>query len=600
MPRSNSKLLLVATFAVTPLLTGCAGFSNTATSALPLASLRGHVHGGQQPISGAAIQLYAAGSTGYGSPATALLTSPVLTATDGSFDITGDYTCPSAGSQVYLVATGGDAGAGTNPASNLVAALGACSSLATTNFVTINEVSTVAAAYALGQFLAANGTDIGTSSTNPRGLANAFLTVPSLVDLATGLARTTTSGGNGIVPSRTLNTLANILAACVNTTGSNGVCGSLFANAHAPNDPSPADTLVAIRNIALHPALNIPALYGLPTGTPPFQPALSGPPNDWTISVAYTGGGLGDPGFPAIDSEGNLWVPNAGATILSAFSPTGVPLAPSGYTGGGLTQSVAAAIDLSGAVWISNGGSGSISKFSSTGSPVSPSSGFLAGTGAISGLAADANGSLFAAQTGTNAILKLASTGTLSATITGGGMNGDWAIVIDPVGNIWSTNHNAASISKFTSNGTPLTSSGYTGAGLYQPYQGAIDRNGNFWAADRFPSVSELTSSGVAINSAGYAIAYDTESIAVDGDNTIWTANTDGSITHLSTIGNALSPANGFQSGGSAGKGIALDASGNVWTTDSGNQIFELVGGAAPVTTPLVQALANNSVGTRP
>ena len=92
--------------------------------------LRGSVHGGQQPVTGASIQLYAAGTTGYGTSATALLTSPVVTDSSGSFSITGDYTCPSSTSQLYLVATGGNPGlaAGTNNAAlALMAALGPCS-----------------------------------------------------------------------------------------------------------------------------------------------------------------------------------------------------------------------------------------------------------------------------------------------------------------------------------------------------------------------------------------------------------------------------------------------------------------------------------------
>ena len=50
---------------------------------------------------------------GYGSLSTSLLKNAVTTGQDGSFTITGDYTCPNTVSQVYLYAVGGDAGAGT-------------------------------------------------------------------------------------------------------------------------------------------------------------------------------------------------------------------------------------------------------------------------------------------------------------------------------------------------------------------------------------------------------------------------------------------------------------------------------------------------------
>src|SRR5258707_8469010 len=53
------------------------------------------VHGGQQPVSGGTLQLYAVGTTGDGSPATPLLTQAVTSAANGIFDITGLYTRPS-------------------------------------------------------------------------------------------------------------------------------------------------------------------------------------------------------------------------------------------------------------------------------------------------------------------------------------------------------------------------------------------------------------------------------------------------------------------------------------------------------------------------
>jgi hypothetical protein len=46
------------------------------------------------------IGLFVAGSTGYGSSGGNLLTSRVTSAADGTFAITGDYTCPTPGSLV--------------------------------------------------------------------------------------------------------------------------------------------------------------------------------------------------------------------------------------------------------------------------------------------------------------------------------------------------------------------------------------------------------------------------------------------------------------------------------------------------------------------
>src|ERR1700693_5105122 len=99
-------LLTLTGIGAAALLTSCG--TGSGKRDVSLVVLRGGVHGGQQPVSGASIQLYAAGATGYGSAATALLTTTVTSGAGGSFTITGDYDCPSASSQVYLVASGGN------------------------------------------------------------------------------------------------------------------------------------------------------------------------------------------------------------------------------------------------------------------------------------------------------------------------------------------------------------------------------------------------------------------------------------------------------------------------------------------------------------
>lgn len=65
---------------------------------------QGSVMGGQQPVAGVNLQLYQAGTGGYGSAATPLGVA-VQTNANGNFDLP-SYNC-AAGSQVYLVGTGG-------------------------------------------------------------------------------------------------------------------------------------------------------------------------------------------------------------------------------------------------------------------------------------------------------------------------------------------------------------------------------------------------------------------------------------------------------------------------------------------------------------
>jgi len=67
------------------LVSGCGGTLIRSTSAAPGVSFRGMVLGGQQPVTGAMVYLYAAGSTGYGSASTSLLNTSISgVSTDGN------------------------------------------------------------------------------------------------------------------------------------------------------------------------------------------------------------------------------------------------------------------------------------------------------------------------------------------------------------------------------------------------------------------------------------------------------------------------------------------------------------------------------------
>ena len=288
-----SLLLHFSALATITLLTGCS-LTNTATPGTSVGPLlKGNVHGGRQPVVGAHVYLFAAGTSGYGGASTSLITAGsaagndtlgnyVTTDSGGSFSVTGDYTCTT-GTQVYLLATGGNpglSGSQTNPNLALMAALGQCpasGTLATAlPVVSINEVTTVASVYALSGFMTdlTHVSSSGTALSNT-GMANAFANVNNLVNIVTGTALATTPAGNGTVPQAEINTLANILAACVNSVGaSSTTCSSLFSTA-LNGSTQPTDTVTAALNIAQHPGTGITALYALGNTTPPFAPALT-------------------------------------------------------------------------------------------------------------------------------------------------------------------------------------------------------------------------------------------------------------------------------------------------------------------------------------
>src|SRR5579871_4462367 len=202
------------------LLTGCTTQTPAHLPTFTKAKL-GSVHGGQQPVSGATIQLYAVGSNGDGSAATPLISQPVTSDANGNFSISGSYSCPTAASLVYIVASGGNPGLapGTNnTALNMMTALGRCDSLSSLGFVVINELTTVAAVSALSPFMTSPA-NVGSSSADASSLANAFTLASVFVNPSTGSAPGLNVPAGTIVPVAKINTLADIMAVCVNSAG---------------------------------------------------------------------------------------------------------------------------------------------------------------------------------------------------------------------------------------------------------------------------------------------------------------------------------------------------------------------------------------------
>jgi hypothetical protein len=251
----------------------------------------GLVHGGQQPLSGATIQLYAVGTTGDGSASTPLLSPAPVSDANGGFNLTGRFTCPSPSSLVYLLATGGNPGLapGTNNAAlSMMAALGPCGSLSASTFIFVDELTTVAAVYSLAPFMT-SASAIGSAPADAAMFAGAFTLANELANTADG-----TTPGTGVptgesVPIAEINTIADILSTCVNSaggvSGDNSACGDLFSLT-TPDGLTPAtDTITALLHLANNPTLNTAALYNLVTPTAPFQPELTLAPPDFRIRL---------------------------------------------------------------------------------------------------------------------------------------------------------------------------------------------------------------------------------------------------------------------------------------------------------------------------
>ena len=583
--------------------------------------------GGQQPIVGAHVYLFAANTTGNAGPGIAASSSNasasllngtitgnsdsvgayVLTDSNGAFSITGDYIC-TANTQVYLYALGGNPGAGTNSAAGLLAALGNCpvtgTFLLSTPYIVANEVSTIAAAYAFAGF-ATDATHISSSGTTlaKTGIANAFANAANLETLSTGVALATTPAGNGTAPQSEIDTLANILAACINSSGSaSTACGTLMSNA-MNGSATPTDTATAAINIAHNPGTNVANLYALASGTPPFAPALGAQPLDFTVALSFTGGGISDPFSIAVDGNGNVWTANQGNDTVSQINGvTGAAISPAGgYTGNGLTIPFAIAIDPSGNAWVNNmypsAPPSHVSVFTPsggvfTGSPFS--GGGLSTQNSFNAtsprdIAFDASGNAWIANLSGSATELNGLTGAAISPSTGfpigTSTTSESGVAVDSEGHVWFSGMNGNILYEMdVSNGATLGASAYTAGGLEQPYSIAIDASNNIWLPNNFDpntlvgtTVSKFTSvtTGTAFSGGGIV---GPDGVAIDGAGNVWVSNqiksgpaSTAGVSELNNSGAAISPAGGDTSSSTLGgpNDVAIDSSGNVWAANA-------------------------------
>jgi sugar lactone lactonase YvrE len=608
------------------------------TSAAPdpvALTVNGRVHGGQQPVVGAQIQLYVAGSGGNGSQSSTLLDPNTVTSgTDGGFSITGKYSCPSATSQVYLVATQGNPGLGSggnNPALAMMAPLGSCGNLPSTPFIWINEVTTAAAAWALAPFTK-DIADIGASSTNSAGLANAFLNAQLIANTATGTVATLPS--NLTTETGKIYALADAVASCINSDGTTG-CSPLFTAATPSQGSAPTNTWDAVVNIVKNPGNNVGGVYSAIGPQPPFATTLTKSPNDWTLSLRVTGGGIASPESLAIDSQGNVWVANFnqspanGIGYVSAFNPQGTPLAASGFPSNSIAEDFGLAIDPSDNVWVTveemppyGGTRGSLVRMMGVSSGASLGSSTVFANNTINfpyAVAADTNGTIFivnnSGNNSTNLVSLNPTTNTYTPISTGDLIGFPTGLAIDSSHGVW--------LPGTDDGGTPPRKSllhvDATGSVVFStdccgPVSAvAVDSSGNVWMADSENSdadgdisngaVTELASDGTTLQSFITAGGITNPSgIFIDGAQNVWVSNVHTDITGAtesisevagsgsSSPGSAVSPGTGYGLDANLllPYTLAADPSGSVWVSNTGgNSLVMFFGLAAPTKTPL-------------
>jgi hypothetical protein len=382
MIRFDLRSILCAGITATALslTTGCGVQTVAGPTDTPLSAIGGIAHGGMQAIQGGTVTLYATQSNGYGGAALPLAPT-TTTDTNGGFTLAPNVACP-AGQYAYITIAGGNTGgASVNSNSLLMTALGKCSDLyggtnGTTysgQFVWVDELTTVAAAYALDNFTTVSGSGATAvvnisapvnntatySATTPSagGLAHAFTNALALVNPFSGQPYATynNKSGYGVIPDAEIFLLGNILQSCVNSTGVTGTntatandgtpCGKLFSMTTPPvsGASTPTDTMSAMLNLAHYPNPKVntwstdctaagggtttatSCLFSLATAQGAYGGTITSVPADWALAVVWQTGfgvqtgancsgttcsGINYPYHVALDYQDNIYVLN--------------------------------------------------------------------------------------------------------------------------------------------------------------------------------------------------------------------------------------------------------------------------------------------------
>ncbi len=462
----------------------------------------GHVSVNGVPVGGATITFYAVGNTGYGSSAVALDTTS--TASDGTYTV--PYTCPSGNIETYVVATGGNAGSGSNPAIGLTAPIGPCGGIKPSTIVVVNELTTAAAETALAQFIDSTGAMIGASSTNSSGLSLGFINYYNLVAVASSADFSVSGRASSFLPTaeqcasqspppncdglERLDTLANIVTACASSSGpDSSPCNALFTQTSTSSSKT---TLAAMHVIALNPTLDLNSIFAIQSmiSSQRYQPALTTPPEGFEIALTLAvGNGVNSANTAlAIDSAGNLLV--VGFDGLTSASAMNELVAANGY---------AAGVSVVPGISVADGASAAI----------------------------DASDNVFLTSRDSNAIGELtAASGYLSGTIfTPGGaasFNRPQSIALDKDGNIFVANNppggTSGRVSELVASGDFSTGFNFASAdaSLTCPVSLALDLSSNIFVANCDNTISELTfASGYGSGSSFNLISPDGQSVAL-------------------------------------------------------------------------------------
>jgi ethanolamine utilization protein EutQ (cupin superfamily) len=460
-------------------------------------SLNGQVLGAGAPIAGSTVTLYAASA---GAPKQLAQTS---SSADGRFALNAAGT-PGKDAILYVVAKGGTPAAKKSGGNNSAIALMSVLGPTPPKTVTINELTTVASVFTSAQFI--NGESI---SGNPLGLRIAAGNAPNLVDPVTGkwgkvLLDPINSSMTTTLAS--LDTLGSLIGASF-TVADDAWRTRFFKAATSPNGMTPKNTIEAMAGIARAPWASPKELYALfdtayplpaPDGrrSAPFAPYLVYEPDDFALSLCFSGGGAYSTGRFMFDAEGNLWsgmnwMPGSQSGVnkstgggVGKYSPNGTALSPpiTGFTGMGIDGVGWGTAVTKDRVWITSF-NGKILVMDFNGKPVASESDFpfkekFLG---LMGIGVATNGDVWIADGSDDQLLYFPGGRIKDGKIVKpAGLKSPFDIVIDSQNRVWVSNSQSDTVVRFPANDPSKVESFRAGIGVRAL---ALDSKDNVWVA---------------------------------------------------------------------------------------------------------------------
>ncbi len=208
----------------------------------------------------------------------------------------------------------------------------------------------------------------------------------------------------------------------------------------------------------------------------------------WTVQHSASPGGIAaypsEPLGTAVDSQGDVWVTDAGHNRVEEFSPTGVFMLALGWgvkdgkaeaetctetcqpgiAGSGPGQfnlPWGIAVAPNGDVWVVDSENARVEQFTAAGKYIRQvtSSGMTGGQFTVKRMAIDQSGNLWVSEPGSGQVQELSEAGTVLLTITS--LNVPTGIAIDGSGNIWVAEESDERLDEYSATGAFIRTTGW-------------------------------------------------------------------------------------------------------------------------------------------